>query len=146
MSSDVDAFLERTYHFPEDTWLNARSWLRRRLRQIAKSQDRTYYSDLCNEMRKKDVIELEPHGAPLAAILGQINVMEHDQDRPLLSAVVLSKDSNRPGVGFWNIATALGIRFGPSESEREMFWLESLQACYDYWKSRDANAKAVGDA
>jgi hypothetical protein len=44
-------------------------------------------------MRKRNLIDLEPHGAPLAGLLGQINVQEHDSDNPLISAVVVSREN-----------------------------------------------------
>jgi hypothetical protein len=137
MTFDLDQFIQTTYKFPEVAWLSAREWLTHRLRQVAHDQGTTYYGDLCAEMKRVGVISLEPHGTPLAGLLGQINVVENDQNRPLLSAVVLSKETGAPGVGFWNISEQMGIDVGRTTDERERFWLESLRACHDYWKGRD---------
>jgi hypothetical protein len=133
---DLDAFLDKTYGYPEPTWEAARQWLTARLRRVAASGhgETVSYSDLCDEMRKRDVIDLEPHGTPLAALLGQVNVIEHEHGNPLISAVVVGKDTMQPGVGFWNIAKDLGIQFGDSPNEREAFWLQSLEECHKRWK------------
>ena len=84
MTADLDAFLDKTYGFPASTWQLAQKWLTARLRRVAAVRDgeTISYSELCDEMRKRNVIELEPHGTPLAGLLGQINVMEHDQGNP----------------------------------------------------------------
>jgi len=96
--------------------------------------DTLSYSEICDEMRLKGIIDLEPHGTPFAALLGQINVIEHDLGRPLISAVVVSKEERQPGVGFWNIAKELGIEVGESENQRVAFWLDSLQECHRRWR------------
>lgn len=138
MPRDLDAFLEKTYGFPASTWQLAQQWLTARLRRVAASREgeTISYSDLCDEMRKRNVIDLEPHGTSLAGLLGQINVMEHDQGNPPISAVVVSKDTMQPGVGFWNMSRNLGIEFGESEREREAFWLKSLRECHERWKTK----------
>jgi hypothetical protein len=133
MPIDIDAFLDKTYGFPEAEWIATRSWLTKKLGAVAATGNTTSYGVLCNEIAKAGLLRLEPHGQPLAGLLGQINVIEHDADRPLISAVVVSKDGGEPGVGFWNIARDLGIEFGDSVDEREAFWLESLKACFEYY-------------
>ena len=133
MALDLDAFLEKTYNFSEPTWLAARDWLTLRLRAVARSQKTISYGELCDEMRTKGIAELEPHGTPFAALLGQINVVEHDGGKPLLSAVVVNKDTMEPGVGFWNIARDLGLEPGDTEAKREKFWLDSLRECHAQW-------------
>jgi hypothetical protein len=133
MPTDLDAFLDKTYGFPEAEWLAARSWLTKRLGAVAATGNTTSYGVLCDEMARSSLPRLDPHGTTFAALLGQINVLEHDAGRPLISAVVVSKEAGEPGVGFWNIARDLGVAFGDSAEEREAFWLESLKACFDYY-------------
>ena len=137
MSLDLDVFLEKTYGFPEPTWRSARVWPTGRLRRVAASGhgETVSYGELCDEMRKRNLIELEPHGTPFAALLGQINVIEHDEENPLISAVVVNRDTKQPGVGFWNIARDLDLSPGETEDEREAFWLSSLKACHERWKT-----------
>jgi hypothetical protein len=134
MALDLDAFLEKTYGFPEETWTAARDWLTHRLQRVAGERGTVAYGELCEEMHSKGIIDLDPHGAPLAGLLGQVNVLEHDAGNPLISAVVVSKDAMEPGVGFWNIAKDLGIEFGDSPGEREAFWVQSLNECYARWQ------------
>lgn len=131
MPSDRDAFLGKTYGFPEETWTAARDWLRHRLHRVAAERRTIAYSDLCEEMRSKGIIHLDAHRAPLAGLLGQINVLEHDAGNPLIAAVVVSKDTMEPGIGFWNVAKGLGLEIGDSPHERQAFWRQSLSDCYN---------------
>lgn len=63
-------------------------------------------------------------------MLGQINDLEHQQRRPLISAVVVHKtDDWLPGTGFWDFAKALGINAGTSDVEREAFWAREFSKC-----------------
>ena len=131
MAPDREAFLGNTYGFPEETWTAAREWLTRRLQRVADEKRTIAYSRLCEEMRSKGIIHLDPHGTRLAGLLGQINVLEHDAGNPLISAVVVSKKTMEPGLGFWNTAKDLGIKVGDSPDERQAFWLQSLNDCYN---------------
>ena len=130
-----DEFVNRTYGFATSEWLTARDWLTRRLRRVgAERQGATVqYGTLCDDMRREGVANLEPHGTPLAALLGQINVLEHEEGRPLISAVVVSKDTGEPGVGFWNLAEGVGFKIGDTIEQREAFWLDALADVY--WSS-----------
>lgn len=137
MSLDLDAFLDKTYGFPEAIWHRARTWLIGRLRQVAASGhgETITYGDLTDELRKRNLIDLEPHGAAFAALLGQINIQEHDDGNPLISAVVVSRETRQPGVGFWNIAADLGLSPGETPDQRELFWLTSLKECHERWRT-----------
>jgi hypothetical protein len=128
-------FVNKTYGFATSEWLTTRDWLTRRLRWVAAEPDGStiQYGTLCDEMRRAGIANLEPHGTPLAALLGQINVLEHEEGRPLISAVVVSKDTGQPGVGFWNLAEAAGFKIGDTLEQREAFWLDELTACHAFW-------------
>ena len=129
---DLDRFLELTYGFEEEPWLRAREWVTHSLRQTSHAHQTTSYGDLCNALQTATGVSLEPHGSPLAAMLGQINVIEHDAGRPLLSAAVLLKETGKPGTGFWSIAREMKMSF----SDLDAFWLDSLNECYSYWSKR----------
>jgi hypothetical protein len=132
---EFEEFVNKTYGFATSEWLTARGWLTRRLRRVAAERQGStiQYGTLCEEMRREGVLTLEPHGTPLAALLGQINVLEREEGRPLISAVVVSKDTGQPGVGFWNLAQEMGSDIGDTPERREAFWLDALAACHAYW-------------
>ena len=51
----------------------------------------------------------------IADILDEISTFEHEQDRPLLSVVVVQTETGRPGKGFYKLATRLGLFSGKSD-------------------------------
>ena len=118
-------------------WGEARNEIIRRLHRIARAQSKITYSELCDGLRADGVIDLEFHGTPLAHMLGQINVLEHQRGRPLLSSVVVHKSGDYfPGVGFWSFAKLLGLDIGETEAERVKFWAQEFSRCHAYWKNR----------
>lgn len=123
--------------FGEPNWFAARTEVTRRLHAVARKQSKVTYSELCDGLRNDGIIDLEPHGTPLAWMLGQINVLEADQGRPLISSVVVHKtDDWLPGVGFWNISKLMGLNIGTSEADRVQFWAHEFGRCHAFWKNR----------
>jgi hypothetical protein len=132
MPFDIDKFLTQTYGFKPEKWEVAQRWLTGQLRQLAHNRETIYYGRLSDVLAQATEVVLDPHGTPFAGMLGQINVHEHDAGRPLLSAIVLLKNEERPGVGFWNIARDMGIAI----RDPDQFWVTSLHECFNYWSSR----------
>lgn len=74
--------------------------------------------------------------AEIGRILGEVSTYEHENGRPLISAIVLSKGSLYEGDGFYKLAEKLG--FGPWKYLRdENFAIEQMNACYEFWKNND---------
>jgi len=63
-------------------------------------------------------------------ILGEISEWEHNEGRPLLSAVVIREDIGIPGEGFFKLARQLGKLQGQNEQD---FWENELHDIYDTW-------------
>ena len=98
------------------------------LQVVAKSKECTYYSSIAplanlNMSFPKDRDEL-------ADILGDISSHEHEQGRPLLSAVVVLKATNKPGVGFFGLADSLGLFDG---QDRDNFWRDERDRVWEHW-------------
>ncbi len=72
----------------------------------------------------------EADRAEIGRILGDISVHEHEQGRPMLSAVVTHKDGG-PGKGFYTLARQLGL-MQPGMSDIA-FWSQELRRVYDFW-------------
>ena len=70
----------------------------------------------------------------IGAILDCINRIEHKKGRPLLSAVVILKDANMPGAGFFKLAKCLGLQ--SQDEDNLMFWINELRRVHDYWRGR----------
>lgn len=99
-----------------------------KIREVAKSRDITYYAEIAplaglNLASPGDI-------ARLSSILGDISTAEHRDGRPLLSAVVIRKEENSPGQGFFGLAQALGLHNG---DDNFAFWVQELQRVHDYW-------------
>ena len=76
------------------------------------------------------------HGQQLGRLLGQVAISELDtqEDRPLISALVIGKADNQPAEGFWKLLDDLGVRSG--RASRDEYWVKELRRCYEmYGKS-----------
>jgi hypothetical protein len=70
-------------------------------------------------------------GGQLGFLLGQVSLEELDpeEDRPLISAMVIDKMDNMPSGGFWALCEELEIPVAKSKEARERFWLHEVAAC-----------------
>ena len=78
-------------------------------------------------------------------LLGQVSLdlLDVDADRPLISALVVEKDSKRPSHGFWALCRDLGLADAVSTpSRREEFWLGEVERCWDVYRvGRDSDGR-----
>lgn len=137
MSFDRNRFMSTTYGHATSDWESARDWAARRLQKGARRGELITYSDFSTEMAHSGDLALEPHSSALAALLGQVNLLEHEAGRPLISALVIHKDGDpEPGTGFWAFARALGIDTGSGRDAQLEFWTREVERCYEQWGSR----------
>lgn len=66
----------------------------------------------------------------ISRLLDEISEHEHQEGRPLLSAVVIRFEDNIPGNGFFSMAQRID-RF--NGGDRLRFWLGELRAVHDHW-------------
>jgi hypothetical protein len=134
MAFDRERFMRITYGHATSEWESTREWLLRRLHRVARDRAMITYSDLANDMARAGVLRLEPHSSAMAGLLGQVNLLEHEAGRPLISALVIHKGGDlEPGSGFWEFAKDLGIDPGASADGRLVFWTRELERCYSRW-------------
>ena len=100
------------------------------LKRIAQASDVTNYTSIGR------MIDLDM-GNPadrnrIAKVLDDINHYEHQRGRPMLSAVVVRKDINMPGRGFFECARQLGKQWGSNDL---VFWAHELTKVHNYWRS-----------
>jgi hypothetical protein len=85
-------------------------------------------------MARAGAVHLEPHSTALAGLLGQVNLLEHEAGRALISALVVHKGGDwQPGEGFWSFARDLGIDPGSGHTARLDFWVREIERCYAHW-------------
>ena len=110
-----------------------------KLREVAAARATVYYQEL------GDLIGLDMSNPKdrdrLSDILGDINIAEHAEGRPLVSAVAVLKESShhnadlRPGIGFFNIAhDPLGLYNGSRDRDEQLaFWVAEIKRAHDCW-------------
>lgn len=70
--------------------------------------------------------------AEIGKILGEISTFEHNNGRPLISALVVHEGTDHEGEGFYKLAQQLG--FGPWKSLRDRaFDAEQINLCFEFW-------------
>jgi len=71
----------------------------------------------------------------IGQILGEISQNEHDQGRPMLSAIAVSK-GGLTGDGFFNLAKVLGYSFEDTEIGKKSFLEDMSQKVYKVWSRK----------
>jgi len=101
------------------------------LKRIAKTRGLAYYSDIA-PLADLDM-SLDRDRAEIGKLLGEISEHEHEQGKPLLSAVIVHKEGGRPGKGFFTLARELEL-IKPGEDE-EAFWSREVERVRKQWGS-----------
>ena len=99
-----------------------------KLIRTAQKKGTIYYGDVAGTMRLP--IRGEHMAREAGQILGEISEWEHNEGRPLLSAVVIRQDIGMPGDGFFKLARQLGKFQGQSEQD---FWHNELRDVHNMW-------------
>jgi hypothetical protein len=99
-----------------------------KLKAVAKAGHVTHYSEVA-PLAGLDM-SLQEDRNKIATILDEISTFEHQQGHPLLSAVVIHKDDNIPGQGFFTLAKRLGLHEG---EDNYLFFIQELRRAHDYW-------------
>jgi len=94
-----------------------------------------YYQQLSDACKLGlDMQASEWDRAEIGRILGEISTYEHENGRPLISAIVLSKGSQYEGDGFFKLAEELG--FGNWKNLRDSnFDIRQINNCFEFWKN-----------
>ena len=68
----------------------------------------------------------------ISEILDEISIYEHQQGHPLLSTVVILRDDNIPGQGYFKMARRVGVYRGNDDF---LFFHNELRRVHDFWKN-----------
>ena len=105
--------------------------IHKKLTEVARAQATISYSELA------PLVDLDmsrdSDRAEMGRILGEISTHEHEERRPMLSAVVTHKDGD-PGKGFYTLARELGVM--ARRMSKLAFWSQELRRVHDYWSTR----------
>jgi hypothetical protein len=103
------------------------------------------YDDLVNRAKRGKIAlyrEVQHHAGldmdipadreEIGRLLGEISEYEHQQGRPLLSAIVIAKGEGRPGRGFFNFIRSKGLLQADDE---DSFWAMEIARVFREWDS-----------
>ena len=113
--------------------VNMNDGLYQKLIEVAKNTDTVTYEEI-REIAGVGSFDSPGNRVLIGAILEQLSAHEHNEGRPLLSAVVILKDENIPGEGFFTLAKKLELM--DEDGDRLGFFVRELGRVHDYWWSR----------
>jgi hypothetical protein len=106
--------------------------VRERLIRAARAREFVHYGELARMLG----IDMDnPHfGALVGKVLGEISEDEVANGRPMLSAVVVSRDTMLPGYGFFTLGQQLR-QVEPGEDDMA-FAIRQIRRVHDYWQGQ----------
>lgn len=98
----------------------------------AKDQKKLNYTDIAKIM---NLPETGQHmGAETGHLLCEISENEHNNERPLLGAVVVKSNMGIPGDGFFTFACQLHkLKENATPEQKKLFWKNELNQVYEKW-------------
>lgn len=120
------------FGFKKKAWNQAIKEIEEILVTVAKHQNQIFYSALADKV--SSVSFQEPYH-DLAEAIGEVSITHHDEGRPMLSVLVVHKEDQMCGAGFFKLAKELGHRFTDNLS----FQVEETKKCYRYWSKHNLN-------
>ena len=97
---------------------------------LAKQKKTVGYQELCNKCKLPLEVKNDSDLKILSDSLTRISKSEHEEKRPLLSALVFDSNKGMPGNGFFTMAKELK-KFKGSELD---FFIDELKAVYSEWQ------------
>ena len=92
------------------------------------------YQKLSDDCNLKLNMRFRPKDrSKLGKILCDISIFEHENDRPLLSSLVLRAGDNYEGDGFYKLAESLGFGKWKKLKHGTFFEIEQINACIAFW-------------
>ncbi len=109
--------------------------VRTKLIELAKKKRTITYqelSDVCN--LGLVMADSEFARAEIGRILGEVSEFEHNDKRPLLSALIISKSKGEQGDGFYKLCEELGYGSWKKLKNDLTFDSNEMNRCFDFWK------------
>jgi hypothetical protein len=103
-----------------------------RLVRLAQARQTAFYGDIA-PLVGLDVRRTADR-SKIAKLLEEISVYEHSRARPMLSAIILDRETNSPGQRFFVLARALNRYSGEGERSDREFLEAEIQSVWDQWK------------
>ena len=118
--------------------MNNRDEIRRALIVQARQKKTITYADLFANYGAD--MDDTSHRNEVGKLLYHIGEEEYNNQHPLLTAIVIRKDINMPGPGFFDFANEFGFAIGKDsdDEEKEKFFKKHLKKTYDFWSKNKA--------
>ena len=123
------------YNLPIDTWERAVAELTDVLVPVARRGTTVTYSDAVSNL---STVHLTADSTAFHVLLGDVSRASFDAGAPLLSAVVVAKDSGQPGGGFYDLTRQLGFDVPDERVAESMFWASHLDEFHRWWRRRSS--------
>ena len=118
------------YGFQEPEWERGKLEMSLLLRDVARRDEYKRPTITYGELAPLlTTIRLEPNDFAMNVMLGEISGEEYEGGRGMLSAVVVNKDTKRPGKGFFKYA----LELGREASDEEAFWVGEMRKVRESW-------------
>jgi len=109
--------------------------VRNKLIDLAHAEKTITYQELSDQSKLGLVMrDSEYARAEIGRILGEISTFEHNNKRPLLSSLVISKGDNYQGDGFYKLCEELGFGSWKKLKANIEFEIGQMNDCYSFWK------------
>jgi alkylated DNA nucleotide flippase Atl1 len=108
----------------------------RTLKEVARAKKMVYYGDIAPLVG----VDLNTGRGrrEIGRVLAEVCESEARQGHPLLGSVVVRKDTNVPGKGYFNGARRLGKLSGETREEELLFWRQELKSVHAHWSSQSS--------
>jgi len=94
------------------------------------------YQELSNECKLGLDMSSPADRSEIAELLGELSTYEHQNRRPLLTAIVIAKRTQTQGDGFFRLGEQLG--FGNwNILKKNLFDTQQISLCFDFWSNED---------
>ena len=113
--------------FNDQDWHKAKQEALSILKARAKRGSPITYSELVGKIVS---IHMEPRDTRLAHFLGELSTEEHEEGRPLITALVVHKHDQQPGQGFFELARSLGF----TVIDEVKFWSDEIKKLQHCWR------------
>jgi hypothetical protein len=107
-------------------WADVRAEIRQLLIDVARAKQVITYSELTSMLQ---TAYLHYHSSMLARLLVEVGAEEVQAGRPVLPALVVTKQSGMPGQGFFKLSAERGYDI----SDPEAYWRTAVKHVHDYW-------------
>lgn len=113
-------------------WSDLKAEMRQVMVELAQQERTITYAELCAMLK---TAYLHYHSPVLVRLLDEIGLAESQAGRPVLPAVVVTKQTGIPGAGYF--------RINPQESPAAMadaraLWEADLQRVFEYWSKHES--------